>query len=278
MLRYRLSFCCSSHLSVVFIGTYYHAGFLIGINRIIIQGLCKIIYGASDMSRFLPLSALFVLLFCVAPHATAADAVRVRMQTNFGPIMLELYPDKAPQTVANFLRYVDSGFYEKVIFHRVIPGFMIQGGGLDLAYNQKPTRAPVPNEADNGLKNLRGTIAMARTGDPHSATSQFFINVVDNAFLDYQSHDFQGWGYCVFGKVIEGMNIADEIAKAATGPGDVPQSLIVIDSVKRVATPKKALKAEAKPQPAPAPVPAPEQTTPAKEASPKSESTTKEAP
>src|SRR5688572_24089231 len=171
------------------------------------------------MSRFFPLSALF-LFFSLATHqAVAAAPVKVRIQTNHGAITLELYPDKAPQTVANFLRYVDSKHYENTVFHRVINGFMIQGGGFDLNYRQKSTLDPIPNEANNGLKNLRGTIAMARTGDPHSATSQFFINHKDNAFLDFTAQDINGWGYCVFGKVVAGMNVVDEIAKVQTGPG-----------------------------------------------------------
>src|SRR5688572_22466615 len=131
------------------------------------------------MSRFFPLSAWFLFFSLAAPQAMAGGPVKVRMQTNHGAITLELYPDKAPQTVANFLRYVDNKHYENTIFHRVIAGFMIQGGGFDLDYQQKPTLSPVSNEANNGLKNLRGTIAMARTGDPHSATSQFFINHKD---------------------------------------------------------------------------------------------------
>jgi cyclophilin family peptidyl-prolyl cis-trans isomerase len=234
------------------------------------------------MSRLFPLSALFLLLTCLAPHTMAAGPVWVKMQTNYGPITLELYPEKAPQTVANFLRYVDSGFYENTIFHRVIPGFMIQGGGFDLDYKQKPTRSPVPNEASNGLKNLRGTIAMARTGDPHSATAQFFVNVVDNAFLNYSASDQQGWGYCVFGKVVEGMNVVDEITTVPTGPGgpfptDAPQGLIVIDSAKRVAAPAAPKKAGKTPaQSAPAEKPGtPDAPAPVKTESP---ATTKEAP
>lgn len=221
------------------------------------------------MSRFFPLSALFLLLSLASTHGTAADPVRVRMQTNYGDITLELYPDEAPQTVANFLRYVDSGFYENTIFHRVIPGFMIQGGGFDIDYRQKPTASPVPNEANNGLKNLRGTVAMARTSDPHSATAQFFINVVDNDFLNYRSPDLQGWGYTVFGKVIDGMKAVDEIAAVPTGPGgpfptDAPQGLVVIDEVERL-TAQAPPKTE---QPAPA----------AAKGKPATESTNKESP
>jgi cyclophilin family peptidyl-prolyl cis-trans isomerase len=167
---------------------------------------------------------------------------------------LELYADKAPETVANFLQYVDSGFYENTIFHRVIDGFMIQGGGFSIDYQKKPVRAPIRNEANNGLSNLRGTIAMARTSQPHSATSQFFINTVDNIRLDYRSETPQGWGYCVFGKVIDGMEVVDEIAKTPTGPAgpfhsDVPQFPVVIEKVSRVTSSPKA----STPKPAPSP-------------------------
>jgi peptidyl-prolyl cis-trans isomerase B (cyclophilin B) len=232
------------------------------------------------MSRFFPLSALFLFFSLAAPQAVAASPVKVRMQTNHGAITLELYPDKAPQTVANFLRYVDSKHYENAIFHRVIAGFMIQGGGFDTNYIQKPTLTPIPNEADNGLKNLRGTIAMARTGDPHSATSQFFINHKDNAVLDFTAKDINGWGYCVFGKVVGGMNVVDEIANIPTSPGNggeksVPQSLVVIDRVERIKEAPKAMKETKKPAPVktePAAVP---KETPAK---PDPATTTKEAP
>ncbi|HEX5057691.1 MAG TPA: peptidylprolyl isomerase [Gammaproteobacteria bacterium] len=241
------------------------------------------------MSRFFRLPAFFLLLSLAPAHGMAAQPVQVQMQTNYGNITLELYPDKAPQTVANFLHYVDSGFYEKTIFHRVIPGFMIQGGGFDLDYQQKPTQNPVPNEANNGLKNARGTIAMARTSDPHSATAQFFINVVDNDFLNYRSSDPQGWGYCVYGKVIDGMKVADEIARIPTGSGgsfptDVPQKPVVIEAVKRIATPaasspKKSKQAPAKPEATPAPAKeTPSKETSAKEAPVKSQPATKETP
>jgi peptidyl-prolyl cis-trans isomerase B (cyclophilin B) len=161
--------------------------------------------------------------------------VSVRMQTSKGTIVLELDADKAPETVANFLEYARSGFYDGTIFHRVIPGFMIQGGGFEPGMQQKSTRAPVKNEADNGLKNDLGTIAMARTPDPHSATAQFFINAKDNGFLNYTSATPQGWGYCVFGKVVEGIDIVQAIEKVATtsraGHQDVPQDDVVIESV-----------------------------------------------
>ena len=161
----------------------------------------------------------------------------VLLETTSGDILVELYPDKAPETVANFLKYVDNGFYNNTIFHRVIPGFMIQGGGLTARMQQKDTEAPIKNEADNGLKNDRGTIAMARTMDPHSATAQFFINLVDNDFLNFQAPSGNGWGYCVFGNVTEGMDVVDKIAKVKTTTvgmyQDVPSDLVVITGASR---------------------------------------------
>jgi len=155
----------------------------------------------------------------------------VQINTNLGPIVVELDSEKAPKTVANFLEYVKSGHYTGTIFHRVIRRFMIQGGGMNKDMVEKPTRPPIKNEADNGLKNEVGTIAMARTNDPHSATSQFFINVNDNAFLNYRSKDEAGWGYAVFGKVTSGMELVEKISKSPTWPGDVPTQAIVIESV-----------------------------------------------
>ena len=156
----------------------------------------------------------------------------VKLQTNFGTITLELDAEKAPGTVANFLEYVKSGFFDNTIFHRVIDGFMIQGGGFEPGMNQKPTRETIKNEADNGLKNSEYTVAMARTPDPHSATAQFFINVADNSFLDFRAPTPQGWGYCVFGKVVEGMDVVDRIKKVKTGSKaghqDVPLDDVVI--------------------------------------------------
>ena len=161
----------------------------------------------------------------------------VLLETTSGDILVELYPDKAPETVANFLKYVDDGFYNNTIFHRVIPGFMIQGGGLTARMQQKDTSAPIKNEADNDLKNDRGTIAMARTMDPHSATAQFFINLVDNDFLNFQAPSGNGWGYCVFGRVTEGMDVVDKIAKVKTTTvgmyQDVPSDLVVITGASR---------------------------------------------
>lgn len=140
----------------------------------------------------------------------------VQFDTTMGSFRVEVDEQRAPKTAANFLEYVRSGFYNGTQFHRVIPGFMVQGGGLDLAMRQKPTRPPIENEADNGLKNVRGSVAMARTNDPHSATAQFFINVVDNEFLDHRSKTPEGWGYAVFGKVVQGMEVVDAIVKVPT--------------------------------------------------------------
>ena len=159
----------------------------------------------------------------------------VRFETSLGGFTLELDAEKAPLTVANFLAYVDEGFFDGLIFHRVIPGFMIQGGGMDADFNQKKNRAPIKNEAKNGLKNLRGTVAMARTNEINSATSQFFINLVDNAFLDNAPGNF---GYAVFGKVVDGLETVDKIAKVRTtrrrGHDDVPAEDVVIQSARRV--------------------------------------------
>jgi len=157
---------------------------------------------------------------------------QVELQTSQGRIVVELDAARAPATVDNFLTYARSGFYDGTIFHRVISGFMIQGGGFEPGLKQKPTRPPVRNEADNGLKNDRYTIAMARTSDPQSATAQFFINVVDNDFLNYRSPTTSGWGYCVFGKVIEGREVVDRIAQVKTLYQDVPKEDIVIRSAK----------------------------------------------
>jgi peptidyl-prolyl cis-trans isomerase B (cyclophilin B) len=155
----------------------------------------------------------------------------IKLHTNHGVITLELDAEKAPKTVANFISYAEAGHYDGTIFHRVIGGFMIQGGGFEPGMTQKPTQAPVENEAKNGLKNSVGTIAMARTSDPHSATAQFFINVADNEFLDYPGQD--GWGYCVFGRVVEGMDVVDKIKKVKTSRSgfhqDVPVEDVVIE-------------------------------------------------
>ena len=161
----------------------------------------------------------------------------IKLNTNLGTITLELYADKAPETVRNFLDYVDAGHFDNTLFHRVIDGFMIQGGGFEPGMTQKPTRQPIKNEADNGLKNERGTIAMARTSAPHSATAQFFINVADNDFLDFRGADANGWGYCVFGRVAAGMDVVDKIKSVQTGNRgfhqDVPRDDVIIERAER---------------------------------------------
>jgi len=159
----------------------------------------------------------------------------VILQTNHGAITLELDAEHAPKTVENFLAYVRAGHFDNTLFHRVIDGFMIQGGGFVPDFTQKPTRAPVENEAANGLKNKCYTVAMARTSDPHSATAQFFINVADNAFLDFRSPDAKGWGYCVFGRITDGTEVVDRIKRVSTGNRgfhqDVPTNNVVIERV-----------------------------------------------
>jgi len=156
----------------------------------------------------------------------------VKLQTSLGTITLELDAERAPETAKNFLQYVRDGHYDNTIFHRVIDGFMVQGGGFEPGMKQKPTRPPIQNEAGNGLKNARGTVAMARTGEPHSATAQFFINVADNAFLNHSAPTPQGWGYCVFGRVVEGMDVVEKIKGVRTGSSgfhkDVPVEDVVI--------------------------------------------------
>ncbi|MDR0702431.1 MAG: peptidyl-prolyl cis-trans isomerase [Azoarcus sp.] len=172
------------------------------------------------------------LAFGLCALAAQAAGPYVELKTNQGNIVLELSAELAPRTVANFLHYVQTGHYSNTIFHRVIDGFMIQGGGLDMNLREKPTRAPVENEARNGLRNEPGTIAMARTSAPHSATAQFFINLGSNGFLDYPAQD--GWGYAVFGKVVKGMDIVQKIAKLPTMAmgqhGNVPLKPVVIES------------------------------------------------
>ena len=164
---------------------------------------------------------------------------KVVLNTNQGKITLELDAERAPKSVANFIEYVNSGHYDGTIFHRVIGNFMIQGGGFDAAFNKKETQPPIQNEADNGLKNTRGTLAMARTSDPHSATAQFFINVKDNGNLNHTAKNPQGWGYTVLGQVVEGMDVVDKIKSVKTGPKgpfrrDAPQTDVVITSAKVV--------------------------------------------
>ncbi|MEQ5802039.1 peptidylprolyl isomerase [Halomonas sp. H10-9-1] len=155
------------------------------------------------------------------------------LQTTYGDISVELDHEKAPKTAANFEQYVRDGFYDGTLFHRVIEGFMIQGGGFDEEFNQKPTRDPIENEADNGLANDKGTLAMARTQDPHSATAQFFINVADNTFLNHSGKSIQGWGYCVFGRVVDGMDVVEKIKNVETTRrgmhADVPAQDVLIE-------------------------------------------------
>ena len=176
---------------------------------------------------------VFTIFLFTMPHSVAADLpVQVKLVTQQGDIIIELNTAAAPKTVENFLAYVNTGFYDGTIFHRVIKGFMIQGGGFDASMQRKPTQPPIINEADNGLSNRVGTIAMARTPDPHSASAQFFINVKDNLFLDHRAKNAQGWGYCVFGKVVSGMDVVRAIENVPTtmraGMRDVPQTPVVI--------------------------------------------------
>ena len=162
----------------------------------------------------------------------------IKLTTNHGVITLDLNAEKAPKTVTNFLAYVEAGHYDNTIFHRVIKNFMIQCGGFEPGMNQKPCQAPIENEAANGLRNKRGTVAMARTNDPHSATAQFFINTVDNDFLDFKSPSGQGWGYCVFGEVVEGLDVVDKIRAVRTGNKgfhqDVPVEDVIIEKAEVV--------------------------------------------
>ena len=174
-----------------------------------------------------------------ATEKTMSDTpTKVKLTTNLGEIIIQLNAEKAPISSANFLTYVNEGFYNGTIFHRVIPDFMAQGGGFDTSFNQKAVHAPIKNEADNGLKNTRGTLAMARTNDPNSATAQFFINLKDNAFLNHTGKNASGWGYAVFGEVIEGMDVVDTMAKQPTGNRgghqDVPKTDIIIEKAEVV--------------------------------------------
>jgi cyclophilin family peptidyl-prolyl cis-trans isomerase len=187
----------------------------------------------------MPKYILFIILFFTttlsfSTEKTMSDTqTKVKLTTNLGEIVIQLNTEKAPLSSANFLTYVNEGFYNGTIFHRVIPDFMAQGGGFDTSFNQKTVHAPIKNEANNGLVNSRGTLAMARTNDPNSATAQFFINYKDNSFLNHSSQTSSGWGYAVFGEVIEGMDVVDAMAKEATGNRnghqDVPKSDIIIE-------------------------------------------------
>jgi len=183
-------------------------------------------------------AALMIGMAAPIGGEAAGERPRVTMQTTEGDITLALYLSEAPETVKNFLTYVDAEFYDGTIFHRVIPGFMIQGGGLLPDMDRKPARPPIGNEADNGRKNTRGTIAMARTSDPHSATCQFFINTVDNDFLNHKNKSTSGWGYAVFGEVVEGMDVVDAIAGVKTtsrsGFKDVPEKAVLIQRIRRL--------------------------------------------
>jgi cyclophilin family peptidyl-prolyl cis-trans isomerase len=192
------------------------------------------------------LKSLFAALSLVASFALHAADPHVEMRTNMGTIVLELYPKNAPQTVQNFLQYVKDGHYNGTIFHRVIPGFMIQGGGFTAEMREKPTREPIKNEAPTGMRNAPGTIAMARTAEPHSATAQFFINLVENPALDFRGATQKDWGYAVFGRVIKGMEVVQRIGKVPTGTrpphGDVPLKPVVIEHVRVLETGKPVSK------------------------------------
>jgi peptidyl-prolyl cis-trans isomerase B (cyclophilin B) len=188
---------------------------------------------------------ILVLTFCLTGPVWATEKPQVIMETSKGTVVIELNIKKAPTTTANFLAYVESGFYDNTIFHRVIRDFMIQGGGLTVDMQKKPNQPPIRNEADNGLKNNTGTIAMARTGDPHSATSQFFINVKDNPLLNHHAKTPRGWGYCVFGRVIKGMDVVRAIESVPTGRksgrADVPIEPVVIKRITKVKPVKAAV-------------------------------------
>jgi peptidyl-prolyl cis-trans isomerase B (cyclophilin B) len=198
------------------------------------------------MKRLLAMTALILILGIPLSASADKSAPRVRIETSMGGITVELNSQAAPKTVANFLQYVRDGFYDDTIFHRVIKSFMIQGGGLTPQMQEKPTRPPVVNEADNGLKNDEGTIAMARTMAPHSATAQFFINVKNNNFLNHTAKNARGWGYCVFGRVIDGMAVVKAIENVKTTTkfqyGDVPVEPVIIQKVTLIEPVKKPAK------------------------------------
>ena len=187
--------------------------------------------------RNLALVAVVQFALVATGHSQTQENPMLKMTTNYGAIEIELFTNEAPISTANFLDYVDSGFFDGLIFHRVIPGFVIQGGGFEPGLKHKSPNSPIQNEADNGLKNERGTLSMARTSDPHSATSQFFISLKDNDFLDHKGKDANGWGYAVFGKVVSGMDVVDKIAETETadsqGHQDVPKEDVVMEKVER---------------------------------------------
>jgi peptidyl-prolyl cis-trans isomerase B (cyclophilin B) len=196
--------------------------------------LCIILQGKTMRNFIFSLMLLLTTTFSFATENKMSDtASKVKLTTSLGEIIIQLNPEKAPISSANFLTYVNEGFYNSTLFHRVIPGFMAQGGGFDTDFNQKSVHDPIKNEADNGLTNKRGTLAMARTNVPNSATAQFFINYKDNASLNHTSPTASGWGYAVFGEVIEGMDIVDAMAKQPTGNRgghqDVPKTDIVVE-------------------------------------------------
>jgi peptidyl-prolyl cis-trans isomerase A (cyclophilin A) len=197
----------------------------------------KITNGELCMKAALNLIKLFFIFLLFSPLAHAANPI-VEFETNQGNFKIELYPEKAPKTVSNFLYYVDNGFYKETIFHRVISNFMIQGGGFTREMSEKKTQPPITNESNNGLVNSAGTVAMARTNDPNSATAQFFINLIDNNFLNYTSPEPSSVGYCVFGKIIEGMNIVHKIGQLPTGNSrgfsDVPIRPVIIINAKHI--------------------------------------------
>ena len=197
----------------------------------------KITNGELCMKAALNLIKLFFVFLLFSPLVHAANPI-VEFETNQGNFKIELYPEKAPKTVSNFLYYVDNGFYKETIFHRVISNFMIQGGGFTRELLEKKTQPPITNESNNGLVNSTGTVAMARTNDPNSATSQFFINLIDNNFLNYTSPEPSSEGYCVFGKIIEGMNVIHKIGQLPTGNSrgfsDVPIRPVIIINAKHI--------------------------------------------
>jgi len=198
----------------------------------------RILLACSALALAAPLTAAAVPQHGCAALLKGNAPMKVKLTTSMGAIVVQLDKEKAPASAENFAKYVDSGHYDGTIFHRVIDGFMIQGGGFDKDMRQKPTNAPIRNEAQNGLKNDKYTVAMARTSDPNSATAQFFINVKDNGFLNYTAPTVQGWGYAVFGKVVEGTDVVDKIAKVPTGNRggyqDVPRDPVVIEKAECV--------------------------------------------
>ena len=185
------------------------------------------------MKYIYQLVPILLLQFLVATAGHTQEKTMVKMTTNQGVIEIEMFTEEAPNTVANFIKYVNDGFFDGLVFHRVIPGFVIQGGGFEPGMKYRNPGAPIQNEADNGLKNLRGSLSMARTSDPHSATSQFFINLKDNDFLDHSGKNASGWGYAVFAKVVSGMDVVDKIAQAPTGNAaghsDVPVEDMIVE-------------------------------------------------